>query len=255
MAYTDKRILLALLLLSVVFTAVAPTIQPAKAQMIQFWVDAYDFTEGYTVSVEFYINGQSQGVTPQLIIGDMSAYISADHTDSFGNVLRGFAVNGYLYLGEVQPLTISNYEGATITAYYEAEPTPPEPTPTPTPEPTVPPTNDPTPTPPPIMYALAVQIVGQGTVTPLGTTNYYAAGTIVQQEATPAAGWEFVRGELYDIDLNLIGVTESASNAISMTENWITVYYFKEISATVAPTITPTIPPTQTPPPTAPPTK
>jgi hypothetical protein len=150
-----KKKLAVLILIAFTVLSLIPYVQ-ATAYYVD--ITGYDTTEGTDVAVEIFVNSVSQGNTPLSVIGvSTDDVITAAATDTYSNPLRGFEVNGYLYIGSSLTLTAeitsswlpSEYGvGATITVKYESY-SPPSPTPTPTPAPTPEPGATPTPTPAP----------------------------------------------------------------------------------------------------------
>jgi hypothetical protein len=76
---------------------------------------------------------------------------------------------------------------------------------------------------PPVFYTLTVNIVGQGTVTPMGGT--YLSGTEVSLEATPDSSWAFT-GWTGDISgtANPIQVTMNVNKVVTATMSRYRLY-------------------------------
>jgi hypothetical protein len=119
----SKLIIISLVcLLALPIVATLPTVN-ADGHLFNFY--AIDGTEGVEVAVPVYVNGTLIGTTPRSCdyLGDYRPYdtvvLTANETDSYGNYLKGFEVNGVLILGNSTTQTYQSVFGKTVYAYYE----------------------------------------------------------------------------------------------------------------------------------------
>ena len=136
--------------------------------------------------------------------------------------------------------TVAMTDDRIVTATFETIPgsgSNSDPTPTPDPSPT--PTPSPPPTPPGQTYALTVEVIGSGTLSPNG--GRYAAGKVVPLTAVPNSGHAVTRWTGTNDDNST-----STNNAVTMNADRLVKVEFKPTGGP-APTPSPTPGPSPTP--------